>query len=328
MASDTIGWGILGPGSIANSFTRGLKLLPDARIAAVGSRSQEKADAFADQYGIPTRHASYEALVRDPGVDIIYVATPHPFHHPCVQLCLEHGKAVVCEKPFTVNAAQARDLIAMARERGIFLMEAMWTRYFPLMARVRELVAEGAIGDVQLVQADFGFRCGWDPASRLLAPELAGGALLDVGVYVVSLASMLLGTPDRITGLAHVGETGVDEVSAITLGYASGALAQLSCAVRSNTPQEALIVGTEGSIRIARPFWMPSTMTVSRDGKEELIGMPFGEHGMSHEAAYAMQCLRDGKTESAILGLDETLSIMETMDALRAQWGVRYPCEN
>jgi predicted dehydrogenase len=324
---DSIRWGILGPGGIANSFAAGLKLAPGARIAAIASRSPERADAFADRFGVPQRYVGYEALVRDPDIDIVYVSTPHPFHHSCVRLCIEHGKPVVCEKPFAVNASLARPVIALARERGVFLMEGMWTRYFPLMSRMRALVAGGAIGEVQLVQADFGFRCGWNPESRLLAPNLAGGALLDVGVYVISFASMLLGTPDRITGVAHVGETGVDEVAAITLGYPGGGVALLSCAVRANTPQEAMVVGTEGRIRIDAPFWQPSVMTVTRDGKDERIELPFGENGFRHEAEAAMAYLRAGKTESDILGLDETLSIAETMDTLRAQWGVLYPFE-
>ena len=327
ITSGTIGWGILGPGSIAHQFATGLQSVGDAKLVAVGSRSQEKADAFADKFGAPNRHASYEALVADPAVHVIYISTPHPQHKEAAQLCLEHGKAVLCEKPFTVNAKEAEEVIASARAKDLFVMEAMWSRFFPAMAHVRKLIADGAIGEARMLQADFGFRAGVDPNSRLFNLAMAGGGLLDVGVYTVSLASMLFGTPSDITGVAQMGETGVDEQAAISLKYPGGQVAALTTCIRINTPQEAQILGTDGSIKIHAPWWKAAKLTVSAGGKSEEIDMPFEGHGMNYEAAEVGACLRAGKNESDILPLSETLSIMRTLDTLRGQWGLKYPME-
>ncbi|MFT7692526.1 MAG: dihydrodiol dehydrogenase / D-xylose 1-dehydrogenase (NADP), partial [Candidatus Latescibacterota bacterium] len=210
--TNTTRWGILGSGSIAKQFARGLADTPNAVLQSVGSRAQKSADAFADQFDIPTRHASYEALANDPEIDAIYVSTPHPFHKDNSILCLEAGKAVICEKPFAINAAEAEAVVQVARDQGVFLMEAMWSRYFPAMVKVKEWLDEGAIGDVRIVSADFGFRTGINPEGRLFNPALGGGALLDVGIYVTSFASFVLGpNPTRIQSLANIGETGVDE---------------------------------------------------------------------------------------------------------------------
>jgi predicted dehydrogenase len=325
--STPLRWGILGLGSIANQFAIGLKALPDARLVAVGSRSQDKADQFGAKYDAPHRHASYEALANDPEVDVVYVATPHPMHGEDALLCLNAGKAVLCEKPFTVNVAEAERVVGLAREKNLFLMEAMWTRFFPLMYRVRELVASGAIGEARMIQADFGFRAGFDPNSRAFSPALGGGGLLDVGVYTISLASMLFGTPNQVTGLAHLGETGVDEQAGLVLAYDSGRLAVLSTGVRINTPQSAVILGTDGRITIHSPWWKPSAMTVSAGGKTEDVTLPFESNGYQFEALEVARCLVAGKTESEIMPLDESLQIMRTMDALRAQWGLKYPME-
>ena len=212
-------WGILGAGNIAKKFCAGVQALADHELVAVGSRSQEKADQFGAQFNIPHRHNSYEALAADPAVDAIYVATPHPMHKDHSLLCLRHGKAVLCEKPFTINAAEAKVVIDEARRLQIFLMEAMWTRFVPAVVEAKRLIDEGAIGEVRMINADFGFRAGFNPASRAFDPALGGGGLLDVGVYPISLASMLLGRPNRIATLAELGQTGVDEQSAFILGY-------------------------------------------------------------------------------------------------------------
>ena len=322
-----IRWGILGLGSIADKFATGLQSLVDAELVAVGSRSQEKADRFGGQFNAPNRHASYEALASDPAVDAVYIATPHPMHVEDALLCLNAGKAVLCEKPFTINAAQAERVVQVAREKKIFLMEAMWTRFFPLMSRVRELIATGVIGEVRMLQADFGFRAGIDPASRLFSPALGGGGLLDVGVYPISLASMIFGTPNQVTGLAHIGETGVDEQAGLVLAYDAGRLAVLSTGVRINTPQAATILGTDGQIKIQAPWWQPSAMTVSSGSKTEDVTLPFESNGYQYEAQEVARCLRAGKTESDLLPLDETLQIMRTLDTLRGQWGLKYPME-
>ena len=320
-------WGILGLGNIAKQFANGLKELPDAQLIAVGSRTQEKADKFGAEFDAPHRHASYKALANDPDVDAIYIATPHSAHAEDALLCLDAGKAVLCEKPFTINAAQAERVIQRAREKKVFCMEAMWSRFFPLVYRLRELLAEGAIGEARMLHADFGFRAGVNPESRLFNPAMGGGGLLDVGVYTLSLASLLFGTPDGVTGLAHIGETGVDEQAGMVLRYDAGRLAVLSTGVRVNTPQDAVILGTDGRITIHSPWWKPSKMTVSANGKDEEVSLPFTGNGYQFEAQEVARCVRAGKTESDTLPLDETLSVMRTMDALRAQWGLKYPME-
>lgn len=322
-----IHWGILGTGSIARKFATGLSVLPDAKLAAVGSRGQETAEAFGDEFDVPRRHPSYEALANDEQVDVIYVATPHSLHRENTLLCLAAGKAVLCEKPFAINAAQADEMIAAARARGLFLMEAMWTRYLPATVKLRELLAAGAIGDVRLVAADFGFRAGADPGRRLFNPALGGGALLDVGVYPVSLASMIFGgPPERIASLAALGETGVDEQAGMVLGYDDGRLAVLHTAIRTRTAHEAQVYGTDGRIRVP-DFWHATHLLVVRGGREERVDAPFDGNGYNHEAAEVMDCLRGGRTESDVMPLDESLSVMQTLDRIREQWGLRYPME-
>jgi predicted dehydrogenase len=327
---EKIRWGILGTGGIANKFAEAVKALPDAELVAVGSRKQETADIFANKHNIPHRHASYELLASDPDVDAIYVCTPHPMHKDASMLSMKGGKAVLCEKPFTLNAAEAQEMITYAREHRVFLMEAMWTRFLPLMGKVRALLAQNAIGDVRAVMVDFGFRTDFDPRSRLLAPELGGGALLDVGVYVTSFASMVLGgkLPPRIVSLADLGQTGVDEQSAFILGYPQGRLAMLYCAVRTESPHEAVIMGENGRIKVHAPFYHSTRLTLSVNGKEDqVVDVPFEGNGFNYETAEVMRCMRAGKLESDILPLDETLAIMQTLDQVRAPWGLKYPTE-
>ncbi len=328
MMRDQIRWGILGTGNIARKFALGLHELEDAALVAVGSRSQESADRFGDQFQVSRRHASYEDLAADPQVDVVYIATPHSLHKENMRLCLEAGKAVLCEKPFTINAQEAREVIELARARRLFLMEAMWTRYIPLMVELRRMLAEGVIGDVRMITADFGYRARFNPRSRAFDPALGGGGLLDVGVYPISLASMILGAPDRIASLAEIGQTGVDEQAAMVLGYPGGELAVLHTAVRTTTPQEATIMGTDGWIRIHPRWWIPDTMTIHpAGGAPQTVQVPFIGNGYNYEAAEVHRCLREGRLESEIMPLDETLAIMETMDRIRAQWGMKYPME-
>ncbi|MCE9613737.1 MAG: Gfo/Idh/MocA family oxidoreductase [Lentisphaerae bacterium] len=325
---DGIRWGILGPGSIANQFAKGLQAVAGARLMAVGSRDAGRAATFADQYQVPHRHGSYAALAADPDVDAIYVASPHTGHAEHTQLCLSHGKAVLCEKPFAVNAVQARRMIETARETRTFLMEAMWTRFLPAMTQVRRWLAEGLIGEPRLVTADFGFRAGLHPEGRLLNPALAGGSLLDVGIYTLSLAQMVFqDTPVDVKGVADIGSTGVDEQAAMVLRYPRGRLALLSSAVRTNTIQEARIEGTEGRMVIPQ-FWHASEVVVTLAGKDpQRHALPFTGTGYNYEAEEVGHCLHAGKRESAVMPLAETLSLMETMDGLRQQWGLTYPCE-
>ena len=327
ITSEIINWGIIGPGSIANRFAGGLAAVPGAKLHAIGSRTQEKADEFADKHGAPKRYASYEALAEDPDVQVVYIATPHPQHKGAAMLCLEHGKSVLLEKPFTVNAKEAAEVIDFARAKDFFVMEAMWARFFPGMRKVRELIAAGTIGEARMLQADFGFRTDVNPEGRLFNLALAGGGLLDVGVYPISLASMLFGAPTEVSGLAQIGETGVDEMAAVTLKYGGGQLASVVTGVRINTPSEATVFGTDGSIKLHAPFWNVSKLTVNAGGKTEDMETPYENGGFNYEAQEVMDCLRAGKNESAVMPLGETLTIMQTMDTLRAQWGLKYPME-
>jgi predicted dehydrogenase len=325
---DKLRWGILGTGNIASQFARGLEALPEHELVGVGSRSQASADRFGEQFDVSHRHASYEALAADAEVDAVYIATPHHLHRDNSILCLEAGKHVLCEKPFTINAAQAEEVIAVARQRGLFLMEAMWTRFFPIMVRLRALLAEGVIGDLLMLQSDFGFRIRFNPEHRLFDPAMGGGATLDVGVYPISLASMLFGAPKEIRSLAHLGQTGVDEQAAMILGYEGGRMALMSTAVRVSTPQEAFLLGSQGQIKIHYQWWYPTHMTISKPGQEDQeIHLPYEGNGYNYEAAEVLDCLNAGKLESDVMPLDETVSIMRTMDTLREQWGLRYPME-
>lgn len=323
-----IRWGIAGTGNIARKFTEAVRLSGVAELLAVGSRTQVRANQFGQQFDIPRRYGSYSDLFRDSEVDAIYVSTPHPFHKQNSMDALNAGKAVLCEKPLTVNAAEAREIIRTARAKNLFLMEAMWTRFLPPMAKLRELLAQGVIGQLRVLSANSGFRGGWEPDSRLLNPELAGGALLDMGVYVISLASMIFGRPSRIAALGHIGLTGVDEQAAAVLGYDKGQLAVLACAIRTALPNEAMIIGTKGSIRLHREWAAGSKMTLSRTNVEdEIIDVPCAKNGFVYQIEEVAQCLQVGRTESSIMPLDESLAIMNTMDELRRQWKLRYPFE-
>jgi len=325
---NSIRWGILGTGWIANEFAQGLAQLADAELVAVGSRTAESAQRFGEQYHVPHRHASYQALAEDADVDVIYVATPNLLHKEHSLLCLESGKPVLCEKPFALNAREAAEMIQVAREKKLFLMEAMWSRFLPLMAKVRTLLAEGAIGDVQMLVADLCIQFDFDPADRRYAPDLGGGTLLDLGVYPISFASMIMGPPSKIATLAHLGETGVDEQAGIVFRYNQGQVSTLHTSIRVDSPVEAIPLGTKRQIRL-HPWWLqPDTLTLSVTGQETTtIEMPFEGNGYQFEAAAVMDCLRANKLESDLMPLDETLSIMQTMDAIRAQWGLKYPME-
>lgn len=323
----TTRWGILSTGHIAGQFAQALTALDDAEIIAVGSRSQSSADAFADHHHIPHRHASYEALANDPDVDVIYIATPHVFHADNMKLCLNAGKHVLCEKPFTINAQEAEECIALAREKGLFLMEAMWTRFIPAMAQVREWIAEGAIGAVRLVRAELSMLLDDDPDGRLYNLALGGGALLDVGVYPVSFAAMILGIPDTAHIHMQFAPTGVDTHDAMTFQYAA-ASAILASSIARNAPPEAVISGDDGYIVIHPEFHCPQRISLHRnDGAVTDLTIPFDSNGYGHQAAAVQTCLANDQRESAIMPLDETLAIMRLLDQLRAQAGLQYPKE-
>ncbi|MEU6877320.1 Gfo/Idh/MocA family oxidoreductase [Streptomyces sp. NPDC046712] len=324
----TVRWGVLATGGIAAQFTTDLLTTEDAEVVAVASRTETSARAFADRFGIPRAYGGWAALAADPDVDVVYVATPHHAHRPAARLVLEAGKAVLCEKAFTLNAREAEELVAMARDRGLFLMEAMWMYCNPLIRRVAELVRDGAIGEVRSVQADFGLAADLTPGHRLLDPALGGGALLDLGVYPVSFAQLLLGEPDSVQAHARLSAEGVDLNTGILLGWESGAVATLSCSVVADTPRTASVTGTAGRIDIPHGFFAPSGFTLHRAGREPEEYVGEGERiTFRHEAAEVMRCLRAGETESPLVPLDGSLAVMRTLDAVRDRVGVHYPSE-
>jgi predicted dehydrogenase len=320
VADSPVRWGILGTGWIAGAFVTDLRLTDSGVAAAVGSRSQGSADRFADEFGISRRHASYESLVADPDVDAIYVATPHPMHRDNAILALRAGKHVLVEKPFTMSAAEAREIVDVAREHGLFAMEAMWTRFLPHTAIIRDWLAQGVLGDVVTVTADHGEWFAEDAGFRLFAPELGGGALLDLGVYPVSFASMVLGAPSRIVSMSDPAFTGVDGQTSMLFGYDSGAQAVLTCTLRAKSPVRAAIVGTDARIEVEGDFYAPATVTlIPRKGDPASVESVHEGWGLRHEADEVARRLAAGDVESPLMPLDETISIMETMDTVLAQ---------
>ncbi len=325
MSTKKIRWGIISTGRIARKFAAATKLLPDAELVAVGSRSQDTADVFGDAHGVPRRHASYEDLVADPEVDAVYVATPHPFHRPNTVLALEAGKHVLCEKPLAVNAGEATEMVRVAREKGLFLMEAMWTRFLPVWVDIKARLDSGELGGIASLQANFGVPMPADEA-RIHEPGLAGGGLLDLGIYPISLASWLLGKPKTVSSWATMTKTNVDERTAMLFTYAGGSFAMLSSAIDVWTTCEAEIVTEKAFIR-ARRLWheAQSYEVVNPDGSD-VVTKPF-ENGFQFQISHTMNRIRRGQTESEVMPLDESLEIMRTMDALRAEWGFKYPFE-
>lgn len=323
-----IRWGILGLGNIARQFATGLKVVPNAELVAVASRSLERGNAFADEFAVPRRHNSYEALAQDAEVDVVYIATPHTSHCEQTILCLKGGRHVLCEKPLAINTAEVERMIAVARSEERFLMEAMWTRFIPIYKQVRTWLAEGAIGEPRMLTADFGFRGSADPEGRGLNPVLAGGALLDVGIYPLALAALVFGgEPESVVSSAHLGTSGVDEQNAFILRYAGGELAVLTSAVRTQVKHPAFIDGTEGSIEIAPPFWAASTATLIRGGEREMVEQPLSCNGYEYEAEAVGACIRAGRLESEHCTLNESQQLTRIMDTIRAQWGLVYPQE-
>jgi predicted dehydrogenase len=325
----TVRWGILATGAMAAAFAAELEQLPDAELVAVGSRSGASARRFAERYGVPRAHGSWAELAADPDVDVVYVATPHSAHHVATALCLEAGKHVLCEKPFTINSGEAAGLVALARARGLFLMEAMWTYCLPAVRRTVELIRDGAIGDVRCVQADLGFVAPPEPTHRLRDPAAGGGALLDVGVYPVSLAHLILGAPDHVAAWARLTPDGVDETTGVLLGYDSGAVTTLNCSIAAESPMAASISGTKGRIDLPNGFFFAKGFTLHRRGSEpEEFHFPSSQGlGYHCEAAEVMRCLRAGETESPLVPLEGTLAVMATLDTIRDRIGVRYPGE-
>ena len=320
-------WGILGAGGIAGSFADALLARTRGEIAAVGSRSRSRGEAFAAAHGGGTVHDSYEALCADDAVEAVYVATPHSEHHDQALLAIEAGKHVLVEKAFTRNVTEAEEVFAAARERGVFVMEAMWTRFLPHIAALHEVVDSGEIGTVVGLAADHGQCFEHDPSSRLFDPALAGGALLDLGVYPISFAHDFLGAPEEVTAVGSLTGAGVDaQVSAI-LTYAGDVQATLHTTLLAMTPTVAAIWGTEGYVEVAGKFYRPTSFTVHRRGAEPRHASYVEDHGLHHEAAEVARRVAAGDTESPRMTWQGTLEVLRTLDEVRAQVGVRYPGE-
>ena len=321
-----IKWGIISTGHISNKFATALSILPEAELAAVASRNLVTAREFAKKFNVSKAYGSYEALANDPEIDVIYIGTPHTFHLENSVMCMRKGKAVLCEKAFTINATEAREMVRVAREENVFLMEAMIPRHIPLVKKVLDWIRNGRIGEVRMVKASRCARRDFPPEARQLNPELGGGALLDVGVYVISFASMIFQKPPiEVVGLGHIGELGSDEQGIAVLKYDKGELADLSFALQTEAVNEAYILGTDGFIKVNEVFAVPTKASLFIDRKEvEVIEEPIVGNALNYEAEEVMRCLKLGLKESPYMPLDESVQIMEIMDKIRKPWGLVY----
>ena len=321
-----IKWGILSTGHISKKFAEALAILPDAELAAVASRDIDTARKFAEKYKVSKAYGTYEELADDPDIDVIYIGTPHTFHLENSVMCMRKGKAVLCEKAFTINSIEAREMVRVAREENVFLMEAMITRHVPLIKKVLNWIKEGLIGEVRMVRASRCARGVFPPGARQMNPELGGGSLLDVGVYVISFASMIYQKPPVETvGVSHIGDWGSDEQGIAILKYGNGEIADLSFPLRTAAVNEAYIFGTEGYIKIEDVFAVPTRASLVINKQEaEALEEPIIGNALNYEAEEVMRCLRAGLKESPLMPLDESIQIMEIMDNLRKPWGLVY----
>ena len=329
MVNKRFNWGILGPGRIAQQFADGLQVIDDAALYAVASTNLERANSFAEKYGGAKIFTSYEALASDPEVDAIYVSTPHRFHFENVMLCLNAGKPVLCEKPLTVNAAETKKLIETSRTKKVFLMEALWTRYLPIYQQVRQWSESGAIGEVKYLSSTFGAVVPEVADDRWFNPELAGGTLLDMGVYPISISQWVTGhEPQSFSVQSVLGKTGVDVLTAVTLKYPNGVVSQFNSNFIAANTNDFFIYGTRGYIRIHPNYWGASSATLVTVGQELTVSKPLAGGGFEYEAMEAMRCIRAGMLESPSMTHAETLATMELMDKIRAEIGLKYPFES
>lgn len=327
MQAPAIAWGILGPGTIARRFAADITAHSSGSVVAVGSRSRRRAEDFAAEFNVPATHGDYQSLVSDERVEAIYIATPHSEHRDHALLALRAGKPVLVEKSFTRNTAEAQEVFAAADGAGLLAMEAMWTRFLPHMIVLRHLLATGQIGRVLSLVAHQGMSLDMPPEHRLKNPDLAGGAVLDLGVYPLSLAHDVLGSPETVTAVGMLAETGVDAAESMILTY-PGALATLTSTILATTRNDAVITGTGGRIEVAPPCYVPSAVTLYPDDGEVQVFDPPAASGFEYQAAEAARCIHAGRLESPVLPWADTLAVMRTMDEVRSQLGVRLPGED
>lgn len=326
--SEAIKWGILGTGKISHAFATALMETPGAELVAIGSRSVSGAASFGAQFGSPRSYGTYEELCSADGIDIVYVGTPHTMHAENAMLALNSGKAVLCEKPFAMNLQESQRVVALAREKGLFLMEAMWTRFMPALAELRRIIASGDIGVPRQLHADFGFLAPTDPEHRVNNPLLGGGALLDLGIYPLSIASVIMGPVSKVQALAEMSATGVDAQTGFTLLHADGGISICACSMLARTANELTVFGSLGRVRMDTMFHRSPSVTVTLlDGATRTVATPYLGNGYVHEALEAGRCLRAGLLESPGMTLDETFTLMKLLDTIRGQIGLRYPTD-
>ena len=322
-------WGIISTGNIANHFVEALKTLENAEVLAVGSRSQETANNFSEKWSIPGAYASYEELYKDPDVDIVYVGTPHNIHHWNVIDALNAGKHVLCEKSFAINATQSREMVALAREKKLFLMEAMWNRFQPWYSVAREIIDSGQLGEPQTLKADLSFKMEFDPEHRLFNPHLAGGALLDLGVYPIALSFLFFGKPESIESSMHLCETVVDDQVSMNFSYNNGASAELGCSSRFTSNTNPRLIGSKGYLEINGIIPRPEKLSLHINGQEpQIIQTPYAGNAYQYEAQAVMNMLDKARIEHPLMPLDETIQIIEVMDKIRSDGGLIYPGES
>lgn len=317
-------WAILGPGKIARKFAKGLTEVPGAELYAVASRSIAKAEEFAKEFNATKFYGSYEDLVKDEEVDIIYIATPHVFHYEHTLLCLKHKKAVLCEKPFAMNKEQVNEMILTAKKKNIFLMEALWTYFLPHYQYVLELVKSKKFGKITNLEANFGFEAPYLPEKRLFNKDLGGGSLMDIGIYPVFAALTLLGKPDTISAKAEFSETGVDESCSIVFNYQNGVRAHLLSTINKTTPTTATITFEKATLTINRRFHEPTSVTILHNDQEETISFEVNTNGYNFEAEHVQQMLDQGRTESTVMSFEKSLELIGLLDGIRKEIGLVY----
>lgn len=323
----TIKWGILGAGRIAKKFAEDFKIVNNGQIIAVASRSKDRSNEFAQEFEITKAYSSYVEMVKNPDIDVVYVATPHNFHFEHASLCLNNGKSVLCEKPVTINSAEFTILQNLAKEKNLFFMEALWTYYLPAIIQAMDWIREGKIGTVKQVQVSFGFPADMDEKMRLANPDLAGGALLDIGIYGIAMAELVFDEElENIQSMAHFSDTGIDDYNSIQLKYKSGGLAQISSSFVCELKNEAVIYGTKGRIEIPQ-FWMAKkAFLITTDEKLEFINKNT-QVGYNYEAFAVNELLKKGAVESSVVPLVKSKRILSIMDQVREQIGLKYPFE-
>jgi predicted dehydrogenase len=321
-----IKWGIISTGHISNKFARALSILPQAELVGVASRNEISAQKFAKEHNVLKAYGTYEQLAKDADIDVVYIGTPHTFHLENSILCMRNGKSVLCEKALTINAEEAKKMVRVAREENVFLMEAMIPRHVPLLKKAIQWIKDGRIGEVRMVKASRCTRGVFPPGARQLNPDLGGGSLLDVGIYVISFASQIFGkAPTEVFGMSHIGDWGSDEQGVAILKYDKGEIADLSFALRTNAVDEAYILGTKGHIKVNEVFAVPTKASLFIDNKEiETLEEPIIGNALNYEAEEVMRCLNEGLKESPLMPLDESIQIMEVMDKIRKPWGLTY----